>query len=507
MESSLNAATTTAVSTTTTTTTTPTQIMIVRTRSRSKRPERLDFSGIVTPALDDGVDRLPPMEGGVEEDACPLSPSLLSGRFTGAPPPTPINNEGDEDDDATVHLVIDGGDEEDDAVATPLHPPPSPTDIFEELNEDTMEERPKENERRKVVPETPSPHRNPGTPYHDCVGLACTKAGHHFKPTPRDLSSLPRPEMEGAPRATAREVKLKRKMIVLDDDVSQLTPAEHAEILLLQAQKKVKSAIGMIKKSVDDTRCNNPLRRIHVVRGGAPIASTSTPPRSYARSAARDRNKAVMDFVDRHCSSLDMTLWGTDSAVGRMMSEAHEPPEMRRARQRAAAGCSIVDTQPPAEGMRRWMESAGEGRLPWNAHSHHRAALVAELCILCKFANVGQESVHLVMQILDRVVGVWDSLLPPHPDADRGGGGASQSQQTVRLRLYGGTHQRYGAGLEGEDGGLRSPSSRAAGEGGHSRLHVHLPREGDFLLQSSKNGPSWRDRLPSQPLLRDERAV
>ncbi|ELT99208.1 hypothetical protein CAPTEDRAFT_186303, partial [Capitella teleta] len=219
--------------------------------------------------------------------------------------------------------------------------------------------------------------------------------------------------MEGAPRATAREVKLKRKMIVLDDDVSQLTPAEHAEILLLQAQKKVKSAIGMIKKSVDDTRCNNPLRRIHVVRGGAPIASTSTPPRSYARSAARDRNKAVMDFVDRHCSSLDMTLWGTDSAVGRMMSEAHEPPEMRRARQRAAAGCSIVDTQPPAEGMRRWMESAGEGRLPWNAHSHHRAALVAELCILCKFANVGQESVHLVMQILDRVVGVWDSLLPP----------------------------------------------------------------------------------------------
>ncbi|ELU04332.1 hypothetical protein CAPTEDRAFT_189528, partial [Capitella teleta] len=219
--------------------------------------------------------------------------------------------------------------------------------------------------------------------------------------------------MEEAPRATAREVKLKRKMIVLDDDVSQLTPAEHAEILLLQAQKKVKSAIGMIKKSVDDTRCNNPLRRIHVVRGGAPIASTSTPPRSYARSAARDRNKAVMDFVDRHCSSLDMTLWGTDSAVGRMMSEAHEPPEMRRARQRAATGCSIVDTQPPAGGMRRWMESAGEGRLPWNAHSHHRAALVAELCILCKFANVGQESVHLVMQILDRVVGVWDSLLPP----------------------------------------------------------------------------------------------
>ncbi|ELT93215.1 hypothetical protein CAPTEDRAFT_207588 [Capitella teleta] len=109
----------------------------------------------------------------------------------GAPPPTPINNEGDEDDDATVHLVIDGGDEEDDAVATPLHPPPSPNDIFEELNEDIMEERPKENERRKVVPETPSPHRNPGTPYHDCVGLACTKAGHHFKPTPRDLSSLP----------------------------------------------------------------------------------------------------------------------------------------------------------------------------------------------------------------------------------------------------------------------------------------------------------------------------
>ncbi|ELT88823.1 hypothetical protein CAPTEDRAFT_205771, partial [Capitella teleta] len=89
--------------------------------------------------------------------------------------------------------------------------------------------------------------------------------------------------MEGAPKATAREVKLKKKMIVLDD-VSQLTSAEHAEILLLQAQKKVKSAIGMIKKSVDDTRCNNPLRRIHVVRGGAPIASTSTPPRSRART-------------------------------------------------------------------------------------------------------------------------------------------------------------------------------------------------------------------------------
>ncbi|ELU03798.1 hypothetical protein CAPTEDRAFT_210751 [Capitella teleta] len=333
MESSLNAATTTAVSTTTTTTTTPTQIMIVRTRSRSKRPERLDFSGIVTPALDDGVDRLPPMEGGVEEDACPLSPSLLSGRFTGAPPPTPINNEGDEDDDATVHLVIDGGDEEDDAVATPLHPPPSPTNIFEELNEDTMEERPKENERRKVVPETPSPHRNPGTPYHDCVGLACTKTGHHFKPTPRDLSSLPRPEMEGAPRATAREVKLKRKMIVLDDDVSQLTPAEHAEILLLQAQKKVKSAIGMLKKSVDDTRCNNPLRRIHVdcaaVTGLTadevqPIAMRMHRLTLELPAAPYEWKSAVAGFVG--CSSLGEFLDMADTMSPYYNGECRRPP-------------------------------------------------------------------------------------------------------------------------------------------------------------------------------------
>ncbi|ELU05802.1 hypothetical protein CAPTEDRAFT_203643, partial [Capitella teleta] len=295
------------------------------------------------------------MEGGVEEDACPLSPSLLSGRFTGAPPPTPISNKGDEDDDATVHLVIDGGDEEDDAVATPLHPPPSPTDIFEELNEDTMEERPKENERRKVVPETPSPHRNPGTPYHDCVGLACTKAGHHFKPTPRDLSSLPWPEMEEAPRATAREVKLKRKMIVLDDDVSQLTPAEHAEILLLQAQKKVKSAIVMIKRSVDDTRCNNPLRRIHADRLHLHPASLVRPLGSPAQEQGRDGLCGQALFLPRHDPVGDGLCCGPDD----------------------------------------------------------EAALVAELCILCKFANVGQESVHLVMQILDRVVGVWDSLLPP----------------------------------------------------------------------------------------------
>ena len=258
-------------------------------------------------------------------------------------------------------------------VSTPAHPP-LPT-----VN-DTFDESPPPPKKRVAVV---LPMKRD---YHACAGEACDRAGTHFP----DHGTLSYRSRHVNDPLTAREAELRRKVTLLDGDDGLLSLTEEAELLLLQAEKRIRAAVRLVRESVEDTLCRNS------------TAATTTTQRAYDRSVARDRSKAVADFAIRHLSSLDMTVWGTDSVVGRIISDACEVPAARRARQRESDGRPT---------LRRWIDAAGHSKATWKAHDVCRAALVVELCMMCAHAAVGQESVHAAMQIFDRVACVWEVLL------------------------------------------------------------------------------------------------
>ncbi|ELT90225.1 hypothetical protein CAPTEDRAFT_201999 [Capitella teleta] len=240
---------------------------------------------------------------------------------------------------------------------------------------------------------------------HQCSGYTCNQPGFHF----RESSSC----KERADDKGMREIGVKRKMVMADFNPHMLTDADHAEVLLIQAQEKTQQALRLIKASIDAVVLEN-----MPVHGRCKGLSVAAQREAYEEQEARW--KATMDFVRRHTGELDMSLWGLDSVIGFLLGEAHLSLHQKdmhfdyNRRYRRGAPWTMAR-------RKAWIDKVGTYKCVWQPYMLDRATLTAELMMICNKAGLSRYMWHRTINDFDALFEDLLSNVPKHlfpPRAD-----------------------------------------------------------------------------------------